>query len=119
MEKKTEQTNWVFLPVHKSRIIKELERATLVLIDFDRSTILPKVFRRAKETDDCIFYSLPNEFKANIRVSVRNEKTRRYEHKDKLVPITELEDCKLDKPYQDIETEVEEEVGNSVEPVEE
>ena len=120
MENKTEQTNWVFLPVHKSRVIKELERATLILVDFDRSTILPKVFRRVKETKDFIYYSLPKDFNANIRVSVKNEKTRRYEHQDYAISVMKLVDeCGLDKPYQDVETEVEEEVGNSVEPVEE
>lgn len=117
---RTEQNNWVFLPVHKSRIIKELDKATLINVDFDRSTILPKVFRRAKETKDYIFYSLPKDFNANIRVSVRNEETRRYEHKDTTISVEKLVDeCGLDKPYKDVEEEIEEEVGNSVVPVEE
>lgn len=117
---RTEQNNWVFLPVHKSRIIKELDRATLIVVDFDRSTILPKVFRRAKETKDYIFYSLPKDFNANIRVSVRNEETRRYEHKDYSISVEKLVDeCGLDKSYKDVEEEIEEEVGNSVVPVEE
>ena len=113
------ESKWVFLPVHKTRIIKELDKATLILVDFDRSTILPKVFRREKETKDFIYYSLPVDFYANIRISVKNEKTRRYEHKDMSVSISKLVDeCGLDKPYKDVETEIEEEVGNSVEPQE-
>ena len=107
------QNNWVFLPVHKSRIIKELDKATLIKIDFDRTTILPKVFRRAKETDEYIFYSLPKDFNANVRVSVQNEKTRRYEHTDKLVNVTNLHDLNI--PMRDYETEIEEDVGNNIE----
>lgn len=117
---KIEQNNWVFLPVHKTRIIKELDKATLVLVDFDRTTILPKVFRRAKETKDYIFYSLPKDFNANIRISVQNKTTRKYEHKDMSISVQKLvEECGLDKPYKDVEEEIEEEVGNSVEPVDE
>lgn len=114
-KKATEQNNWVFLPVHKSRIIKELGKATLISVDDNVSTILPKVFRRAKETDTHIFYSLPKDFKVNIRVSTRNEKSRKYEHTDTLYPISKLDECSLDKPYQDVETEIQEKVGENVE----
>ena len=116
---RTEQNNWVFLPVHKSRIIKELDKATLIEVDFDRSTILPKVFRRAKETSDYVFYSLPQDFNANIRVSVRNEQTRKYEHKDYSISVDRLVDSGLDKKLVDEDKEIEVEVGKSVEPVEE
>jgi len=121
MEKKIEQANnWVFLPVHKTRILKELDKATLIKVDFDRSTILPKVFRRVKETKDYIYYSLPVDFNANIRISVKNEQTRRYEHKDMMISVSKLADeCGLDKPYSDVETEIEVSVGESVVPVEE
>ena len=119
MENKTIENNWVFLPVHKTRIIKELGKATLILIDFDRSTILPRVFRRDKETKEYVYYSLPKDFNANIRISVKNEKTRRYEHKDTSVNISKLVDeCGLDKPYKDVEEEIQEQVGENVEPVE-
>lgn len=115
---KIKENNWVFLPVHKSRIIKELDKATLLYVDFDRSTILPKVFRRAKETKDYIFYSLPKDFNANIRVSKLNEKTRKFEHEDYSVNIQKLVDeCGMDKPYKDEEVEIQEEVGCAVEPV--
>lgn len=113
---KTLQNDWVFLPVHKTRIIKELDKATLIMVEFDRTLILPKVFKRAKETTDFIYYSLPQDFTANIRVSVRNEKTRRYEHKDYVLPIQKVADeCGLDKPYRDAEVEVQKSVGESVE----
>ena len=116
MEKKIENTG-VFLPVHKSRILKQLGKANLILVDFNVTTILPNVFKRVKETKDFIFYSLPANFKVSIRVSTRNPQTRRYEHNDMEYPITKLEECGLDKPYVDVEQEIQEEVGNSVEPV--
>ena len=116
MEKKIENPNWVFLPVHKSRIIKELDKATLIMVDYNVTTILPKVFRRAKETDTHIFYSLPVDFNSSVRVSTKNEKSRKYEHTDVDCPVQKLsEECELDKPYIDRETEVEVEVGNNVE----
>lgn len=114
-------TDWLFIPVHKTRVIKELDKATLIKVDFDRSTILPKVFRRVKEGKDHIYYSLPLDFNAKIRISVRNEKTRRYEHKDITISVEKLlKECGLDKPVRDyenkdVETEVEEEVGNNIE----
>lgn len=118
MEKKTEQTNWVFLPVHKTRIIKELDKATLIVVDDFISTILPKVFRRAKESDTYIYYSLPASFKANIRISIKNEKTRRYEHKDKLYSLEEfMSIVNLNDPYRENEVDIEEKVGECVEPV--
>ena len=118
MEKKIEQqNNWVFLPVHKQRIIKQLGKATLIKVDFDRSTILPLVFKRSKETEQHIYYSLPKDFNANIRVSQFNETTRRYEHKDYSVSIKELENCGLDKPLE-LDEDVEVAVGMNVEPSE-
>lgn len=117
MMKNEQQNNWEFLPVHKSRVLKELEKAKLILIDFNVTTILPNVFKRAKETEDFIFYSLPNNFKVNIRVSTQNAKTRRYEHNDMEYEISKLLECGLDKPYEDVEKGIEEKVGESVEPV--
>lgn len=109
--------NWVFLPVHKSRIVKELDKATLILVEYDRTLILPKVFRRAKETKDFIYYSLPQDFNANIRVSELVGK--KYEHHDYSLSISKVADeCGLDKPYKDIEVEVEQSVGENIEPVE-
>lgn len=111
------QNNWVFLPVHKTRIVKELDKATLILVEWDRTLLLPRAFKRAKETKDFIYYSLPQDFNANIRVS---EKVgMKYEHHDYSLPISKVADeCGLDKPYRDIEKEVEQAVGESVEPVE-
>ena len=113
MKKTENQTNWVFLPVSKTRIIKELEKAILIKVDFDRTTILPKVFKRAKETEDTIFFSLPEDFNASIRISVQNQKTRRYEHKDKKVAVADLKACGLDKPLDEEEQEF---VGENAEP---
>ncbi len=118
MNKNEQQTNWIFLPVHKTRILRELDRATLFVVDYDTSTILPKVFRRAKETKDFVYYSLPKDFKANIRVSHKDG--MKYVHKDIAIDVESLvNEYGLDKPYKDVETEIEESVGESVEPVDE
>lgn len=118
---KTEK-KWIFLPVHKERIIKELDKATLIRIDYDRSTILPNVFKRAKETKSYIFFSLPEDFNANIRVSTLNEKTRRFEHRDYAVNVSKLlDECGLDKPLKDgdVEETEEEFVGENAQPEDE
>ena len=117
---KTEK-NWIFLPVHKQRIIKELAKAVLIRIDYDRSTILPNVFKRTKETKDYIFFSLPEDFNANIRVSTLNEKTRRFEHKDYAVNVSKLlDECGLDKSLSTDEEKTEEEfVGENAQPEDE
>lgn len=116
MAKKIEENNWVFLPVHKSRIIKELDRASLILVDLNVTTILPKVFRRAKETDEFVYYSLPQDFQVSIRVSYQDPKSRKYSHTDKVYPVSKLTECSLDKKYIDETAEVEKEVGNNVDP---
>lgn len=111
------QNNWVFLPVHKSRIVKELDKATLILVDWDRTIIIPSVFKRTKETKDFIYYSLPQDFNANIRVSEKVGK--KYEHHDYSLSISKVADeCGLDKPYKDVEVEVEQSVGENIELVE-
>lgn len=63
------ETNWVFVPVHKSRIIKTLAKAIILKLDSVSSTILPLIFKRKKETENFIFFSLPEDFKMNIRTS--------------------------------------------------
>lgn len=100
------QKQWYLIVVNKTRIIKELENAILIKMDFDRSTILPKVFKRMKETKDFIYFSLPEDFNANVRVSVRNEKTRRYEHRDYSVSVKDLKEGGLDKPFKENEDDV-------------
>ena len=100
------QKQWYLIVVNKTRIIKELENAILIKMDFDRSTILPKVFKRMKETKDFIYFSLPEDFNANVRVSVRNEKTRRYEHRDYSVSVKDLKEGGLDKPIKENEDDV-------------
>lgn len=69
----TNQTNWVFLPVHKSRVIKDEEKYVLIEITDATSTILPKVFKRKKETEDMMFFSLPKDFNINIRTAYINK----------------------------------------------
>lgn len=74
MEKKSVQNNeWTFVAVHKSRV-KPLENAILVngtspklkdKVEF--STLFPKVFKRAKEHDDAMFFSFPKDFEVKVR----------------------------------------------------
>lgn len=77
---------WVFVPINKQRIIKELDKAILINLG-GASTILPKVFKRAKESDTLIYFSLPADFKINVRTSWYNQETRRYEEDDKLFTL--------------------------------
>lgn len=81
-------SNWVFVPVHKTRIIKELEKAFLIQIDENVSTILPKVFLRKKQTETHLFFSIPADFNIGVRYSTYNMDKKRYEHKDVLKSIT-------------------------------
>lgn len=116
----TEESKWVFLPVHKTRLIKMLAKAVLLQVDFDRSTILPLVFKRGKEDKDFMYFSLPSDFNANIRKSIQNPKTRRFEHEDYTISVNELKNSGLDKPLKDVETEEEQEfVGENTDDVEE
>lgn len=87
---KTNNSNWVFLPVHKSRIIKNEEKYLLLKIDDNKSTILPKVFKRAKESDTMIYFSLPNDFEINVRVSKYDEFDDTYSYTDKVHKIEQV-----------------------------
>lgn len=87
---KQNNSNWVFVPVHKSRIIKELDRAILIkygIKDNGVSTILPKVFKRVKETETHMFFSLPIDFKINVRVNSYCEETKQYTNEDTLLDL--------------------------------
>lgn len=78
-ETKQTNTQWVFLPIHKSRIIKEGETYVLVKCCKDTTTILPKVFKRKKESEECIYFSLPSNFQINARCSKLVDEKWEYE----------------------------------------
>lgn len=83
----TMNTNWVFVPVHKSRVIKVLEKAIIVAIEENVSTILPRVFMRKKETETHIFFSVPADFNINVRYETYDMNTKKYGHRDVLKSI--------------------------------
>lgn len=101
MALKTEK-GWTFVPVHKSRIIKELERSYLLNTGSDvldsQSVILPKVFKRTKESKTHIFFSLPNDIKLSVRHNYYNDEKKCYMNEDKDIKMNYLEvlDSKLD-----------------------
>lgn len=81
METNVQNKKWVFVVVHKERIIKELDKAYLINLG-GKSTILPKVFKRTKEHEEKIFFSLPQDFRINVRYSVYVPETHSYDEKD-------------------------------------
>lgn len=85
-----EKTNntWTFVPVHKTRIIKVLDKATLIKINDTESTILPNIFKRKKESDTHIYFSLPQDFKINFRKNYYDLRVRRYVTEDKLYDLS-------------------------------
>lgn len=65
---------WTFVAVHKSRVTL-LKNAYLVngtnpkVKDKSYTTIIPLVFKRKKEHENHIFFSLPNTFEVTIRIT--------------------------------------------------
>lgn len=88
MMEKNQTTKWVFVPVHKTRVIKDLDKAVLIAVSENHSTILPKVFKRKKESDTHIYFSLPENFVMNLRESVYNKELNKYINVDTEEPIT-------------------------------
>ena len=96
----TTKTNWSFLPIHKSRIIRDNEKYQLIKIDDEYSTVLPKVFKRKKESDTHIYYSLPQDMVINIRKRFYSDIEECWQHSDKSVNLEtfmKFVDKKLDK----------------------
>lgn len=79
--------NWVFVPVHKTRLLRTYDKCILIKISDTETCILPLVFKRVKENEEHLFFSLPKDFNLEIRTSKWDEKTRHYESTDKLVAI--------------------------------
>lgn len=102
MEQTNKTTNkWNFLPVHKTRIIKDTEKYQLIRVDALTSTILPKCFKRAKENEECVFYSLPQDFQINMRTSVHDEFDNSWSYTDKLYALEKIiGELKLNTPIE-------------------
>lgn len=65
--------DWTFIAVHRSRV-RFLKKAVLVngtneklknVVNF--STSIPLVFKRKKEHEDMIFFSVPQDFEVKVR----------------------------------------------------
>lgn len=65
---KEEQTNWVFIPVKKTHILKRTDKYVLFDVDGVASGIINAVFLRKKETEDFVFFSVPADYEVNCRV---------------------------------------------------
>ena len=67
-ERKVQESEWVFLPVLKTHIIKRTE--TYVLLDLDgvATGIISAKFLRKKETDEKVFFSVPATYEVKCRV---------------------------------------------------
>lgn len=97
--KEVKETKWVFVPVHKSRILKDVslpekKNKGYVLIqlgsnkDEEKSCILGKVFQRKKETETHIFFSIPSDYKINVRTTRYDESEHKFVvESDKLYSI--------------------------------
>ena len=98
-----QKENWVFVPVAKSRIIKELDKAILLKVDDRVSTILPKVFKRKKESDTHIYFSLPANFVVGFRHSNYEKDAKGYVISDTSICIKYAQDklklLKEDLPF--------------------
>lgn len=91
-EVKSEQkSNWVFIPVHKSRVIKGTDKYYLLNLKSDEtysvSTIINAIFKRVKETDDMIYFSVPKNFRFNIRKSFYSEQENDFVEENTLVKL--------------------------------
>lgn len=77
MEKQNNQTQasvgenantWVFIPLMKKNIIKRTETYVLFNVDGIASGIINAKFLRKKESEDCVFVSLPSDYEITCRV---------------------------------------------------
>lgn len=84
--KTTNNTQWTFVPVKKERVIKATD--TYVLINLATisqeehhisvSTIISSKFKRKKESNDCIYLSIPETFKLHVKKSMWDKDRNKY-----------------------------------------
>ena len=78
--KKPQTTKWLFLAVHKDRIIKDNEGYLIFKVsEDDYSAIISNKFRRKKEGEFHLYFSIPENFVAKARLTLYNKELKRYD----------------------------------------
>lgn len=97
VEVKKPKSKWIFLAVHKERIVASKDGYTIFKVGVksivddlelgrlvDRTAILSNKFRKAKEGKYHIYFSIPETFVIPARLSEKNESTGRYDLVDEV-----------------------------------
>lgn len=61
-------TEWVFVPVKKEHIIKRTETYVLLDVDGIANGIITSKFLRKKESEEYVYFSIPNTYSINCNV---------------------------------------------------
>ena len=72
-------TRWVFIPCPKENVLRKEETYLLIKLSDNATAIISSKFKRTKESDDCIFLSIPEDYNVKVRFTKKNPKTNRYE----------------------------------------
>ncbi len=76
----SKETKWLFLAVHKDRIIKDNEGYLIFKVsEADYSAIISNKFRRKKEGEFHLYFSIPENFVAKARLTAYNKELKRYD----------------------------------------
>lgn len=59
---------WVFIPLLKKHVLKRTDKYVLIDVDGVASAIINAKFLRKKESDDMLYFSLPETYELNCRV---------------------------------------------------
>lgn len=78
--KTPQTTKWLFLAIHKDRIIKDNEDYLIFKVgEDDYSAIISNKFRRKKEGAFHLYFSIPENFVAKARLTAYNKELKRYD----------------------------------------
>lgn len=80
--KNPQTTKWLFLAIHKDRIIKDNEGYLIFKVEVDGvdySAIISNKFRRKKEGEFHLYFSIPENFVAKARLTAYNKELKRYD----------------------------------------
>ena len=73
------ETLWLFLKVSKQRVITTTQSYTIFKVGKeDRTCIISNKFRRKKEGEEHIYFSIPDNFILKLRLTAKNEDTNEY-----------------------------------------
>lgn len=93
METAKQKTQWYFIPIHKTLVVKETDTYTLFNVGNGLYTsILSNKFRRKKEGVNHIYFSLPEKFIVELRHSEQDDKGVWHIIETKEVDVVELSD---------------------------